>query len=237
MGTLTAGMAHEMNNPLNYIAGGLEIVEEVKPEVLKDLEPNAATDYKNGIQIIRKGFEKAKKIVDTFLTFTTKENPEKELVNLNHLIDNTLLFMRYKFPEELNIRKKYRLPGPILGYRDKLQQIFHSILDNAVTAINNNQKISDEYIDIETYMDTSSNPEMVIVDISNTGPEISKEDLSQIFDPFFTTKEPGMGTGLGLSIAYTYIKEHKGTINAENTGSGVRFRIRFPLLISTETEK
>ena len=236
LGTLTAGMAHEMNNPLNYIAGGLEMVEEVRPKIVKVLRPTEAEDYNNAIQIIKKGFEKAKKIVDAFISFTAKKNPDMELVEIDKLIDNTILFMRYKFPKELNVRKKYLIPFPVMGYKDKLQQVFHSILDNAVAAILSKKEYGNEYIDIETHLDKSDKQESVIINISNTGPEISGDNMQQIFDPFFTTKETGTGTGLGLSLAYSYVSAHKGTLTAENTGTGVRFRIRFPLTINKKID-
>jgi len=232
LGTLTAGMAHEINNPLNYISGGLAMIEEVKPGHNLDKKSELHDDFTNGIQIIRKGFEKAKKIVDALMTFTGNENPKPQWVDLHELIDNTIFFMRHKFPEELKVRKNYRFLGPVLAYKDKLQQVLLSIVDNAVAAINSMGERKNEYIDIETYRDNSDSQDYLVVKITNTGPEIPENDLPHIFDPFFTTKETGIGTGLGLTIAYAFINDHNGVLSAENTGSGVCFRIRFPVLES-----
>ena len=230
LATLTAGMAHEMNNPLNYISGGLDIIEEVQKERKKEGEPKLEGDFAKGIQIIRNGFERAKKIVDALMTFTGNENPKPEWIDLKELIDNIILFIKYKFPSKLRVRTNYRFLSPLQAYKDKLQQVLLSILDNAVAAINSKQENKDEYIDIETYRENSDSEEFLVIDITNTGPEIPEKDLPYIFDPFFTTKEAGLGTGLGLTIAYAFINDHNGVLSAENTPSGVRFRIRFPVL-------
>ncbi len=165
------------------------------------------------------------------MTFTGNDHPRLELVDLHELIDNTILFMRRRFPEQLTVRKNYRFLVPVLAYRDKLQQVLLSIVDNAVAAINSKAEKYDEYIDIETFSDILEEKEHVVIELTNTGPEIPVKDLSQIFDPFFTTKETGIETGLGLTIAYAFINDHKGLLTVENTGLGVRFRIRFPVIV------
>lgn len=230
LGTLTAGMAHEMNNPLNYISGGLEIVEDVSENINQNCVPEIRNDFTNGIQIIRKGFEKAKRIVDAFLTFTGSENPYPGKVEVHKLIDNTVLFIRHKFPKILKVRKNYQFKGSVMAYRDKLQQVFLSILDNAVAAVKTMDHKKDEYIDIGIFKDIYDTQEYLVIEISNTGPEIPVQDLPYIFDPFYTTKEVGKGTGLGLTIAYSFVNDHNGVLMAENTGTGVCFRIRFPLI-------
>ena len=120
------------------------------------------------------------------------------------------------------------------AYKDKLQQVLLSILDNAVAAIKSKQGKDNEFIEIETYRESSDLKEYLVIEITNTGPEIPEKDLPYIFDPFFTTKEAGLGTGLGLTIAYAFINDHNGVLTVENTSSGVRFRIRFPVLKSEE---
>ena len=234
LATLTAGMAHEMNNPLNYISGGLDMIEEAQNDSKKTGKPNITGDFAKGLQIIRNGYKKAKKIVDALMTFTGNEIPKPEWIDLKELIDNIILFMKPKFPAELKVNTNYRFLSPLQAYKDKLQQVLLSILDNAVAAIKSKQGKDNEFIEIETYRESSDLKEYLVIEITNTGPEIPEKDLPYIFDPFFTTKEAGLGTGLGLTIAYAFINDHNGVLTVENTSSGVRFRIRFPVLKSEE---
>lgn len=229
MGTLTQGMAHEINNPLNYISGGLEMLDEVEDQFNRDILTKA-------IGIIRQGLDKTVKIVNALLSYTGRGEGKLEEVDLHEVLDNTLLLLRHSFPPQLNIIKSYRLYEKVPVYREKIQKVVISILENAIYAINEKKEPDrEEFIRVSTFFETCFLGQCACIAITNSGPPIPEENLAKIFDPFYTTKDPGEGTGLGMAISYMLMKEHEGHISAENTDEGVTFTLRFPLQRATKT--
>ncbi len=225
LGTLTSGIAHEINNPLNFISGGSYILKNIEPEVKNILNAESKEMYSSATSMIQEGFQRASEIVQSLMSFSYKGKPVLVTADINKIIDNTLLFLGNEISPDILIRKHYLLQKEVPVYTDKIHQVLLNILDNALFAVKKNAKIRTGEISIHT--DQSN--KHAIVKISNNGQKIPEEHLRQIFDPFFTTKNPGEGTGLGLSICYSLIKEHKGTIRVENEEDAVAFVIEIPL--------
>ena len=223
IGSLTAGMAHEMNNPLNYISGGLDILEG------NDGQQPMPEERTNAIRIIRKGLERATGLVKSLLLFTHQEAAVKKDTDLHEILDNTVLFLRHTFPKGVFLYRSYDLKEKVPIYQDKVQKVIHSILENAVLAIRDKSRLSKEFIRIKTYSEDCEGGRCACIVITNSGPPISSEIFPRLYDPFFTTREAGKGTGLGLSVSYMFMKEHKGTIEAFNGKEGVTFILKFPL--------
>jgi len=221
LGTLTSGVAHEINNPLNAISGGLYMLED--PADIKSMD--------SARSMIREGFEKTHKIVKALMTFSSsyKEKPVKS--DLHEIIDNTLLFIRSRFGDNIKVHKDYRVNQTVPVFPDKLHQVLMSIIDNAIYAIQHKEQLKDEFIRICTWevKGRTAAEKRAVIEICNSGPGIPDQDLSQVFDPFFTTKDPGEGTGLGLSISYSLIQDHHGEIEVHNVPDGVCFVISLPL--------
>jgi signal transduction histidine kinase len=224
LGTLVTGVAHEINNPLNFISGGIHIMKEIKPEIEKSVSDELKESYSLATNIINEGFDRSVEIVNALMSFSIKGESRKEYLNIHAIIDNTLLFMMSTIPKDIVISKDYALKEPVPVYAEQLHQIFINILNNAVFALN-----SDRIKEKKILIRTVKNAGIAVIEIVNSGPEIPEEYLNQIFDPFFTTKDPDKGKGLGLSICYTYINEHKGKISAVNIENGVKFIIELPL--------
>lgn len=224
LGTLTAGVAHEINNPLNFISGGINIIKEIKPEIEKSISDELKESCTLATNIISEGFNRSLDIVNALMAFSIKGESKLENHNIHTIIDNTLLFMMSTIPKDIVIIKNFGLNELVPVYIEKMHQIFINILNNAIFVLNSDG-IKDKKITIKTY----KNGNNAIIEILNSGPEIPLKYLNQIFDPFFTTKDPDKGKGLGLSICYTYIKEHKGKISAGNIENGVKFIIELPL--------
>jgi signal transduction histidine kinase len=224
LGTLTAGVAHEINNPLNFISGGINIIKDIKPEIEQSIPDDLKESWTVAINIISEGLDRSVNIVNTLMTFSGIGESKLENQNIHAIIDNTLLFMMSGIRKDIVITKDYKLDELVPVYVEKMHQVFINILNNAVFALDS-EKIMGKLIAIKTFRHNHN----AVIEISNSGPEIPSEYLSRIFDPFFTTKDPNKGKGLGLSICYTYINEHKGKIRVENSGNGVRFIIELPL--------
>ncbi|HLO59872.1 MAG TPA: ATP-binding protein [Bacteroidales bacterium] len=224
LGTLVTGVAHEINNPLNFISGGIHIMKDIKPEIEKSVSDELKESYTLATNIINEGFDRSVDIVNALMSFSIKGESRKEYLNIHSIIDNTLLFMMSIIPKDIVISKEFALAVPVPVYVEKLHQIFINLFNNAVFALNSD-RIKEKMILIKTSRKDNS----AVIEISNSGPPIAEEHLSQIFDPFFTTKDPDKGKGLGLSICYTYINEHKGKISAVNIENSVKFIIELPL--------
>lgn len=218
LGILTAGVAHEINNPLNYINGGYY--------TLKDFFDNNAKllndDLNASLLFIKSGIEKAFEIVKSLNLFSHTSESIIEVCNINSIIDNCLVLLQFQYKDRIEIEKIYIKNNlNVTGNSSKLQQVVFNILLNSIQSIKKNGKIT---------IYTSVVDNTIELQFIDTGIGIKGEDLTKVTDPFFTTKNPGEGTGLGLSIAYTIIKEHKGEIefsSIENKGTTVKIMLPF----------
>jgi len=224
IGTLTAGIAHEINNPLNFISGGLNIVRELQEGIDWEGREDERQRCLVAIKMASDGLDRSIGIVKALMTFSHRGGSKKVETNLNDIIDNTLMFLSSKISDDIQIIKNYRLERQVPVFPEKMHQVIMNILDNAIFAVN--MELSrPKTITISTAIVGDN----TILSFSNTGPSIAEEHLDQLFDPFFTTKDPGQGTGLGLSICYTLVSEHGGEIRAENTRDGVNFTVSLPV--------
>jgi two-component system NtrC family sensor kinase len=223
LGTLTAGIAHEINNPLNFISGGLGIIAGAEQENNGEGEQEKEERRSKALQMAFDGLERATGIVRALMTFSHKGASKLVKADLHEIIDNTLLFLHSKLSPGIEIRKDYQLKETIPVFPEKMHQVIMNIIDNAIYAVNQNHS-GKKKITIKTQPQDGC----MLLKISNNGPPIKEDHLHQLFDPFFTTKDPGEGTGLGLSICYTLISEHQGSIRAENLNGEVAFIIQLP---------
>ena len=231
LGTLTTGISHEINNPLNYISGGLFLLEE-HSEKKGDVVITEANYMDSARSMIREGFDKVHRIVTSLLSFSGRGESKRDLYDIHTILDNTLLILKPKIAGNIELIRDYRLEKKVPVCQDKMHQVFLNIFDNAIYALdrpgacNGNKKIR-----ISTRIEEQKNGWCAVIEIYNNGGPIPDEYLNLIFDPFFTTRDPGEGVGLGLSITYTLVTEHQGKIKAVNRDDGVSFFIELPVSI------
>jgi len=224
LGTLTAGIAHEINNPLNFISGGISIITNLNEENKVNTSAEFKLQYDNAINIVLDGLNRITGIVKALMSFSYKGTPRLTVFDLNEIIDNTLLFLNCKIPKEVIIKKNYNSQLMVPIFAEKIHQVLINIFENALFEF-------DISTNIEKVITISTNEEnnKAVIKIFNTGRNIPENQIKKIFDPFFTTKDPGKGIGLGLSICYTLIQEHNGSIYAVNNSEGVCFIIELPI--------
>jgi len=218
MGTLTAGIAHEINNPLNYILGGITGLDEILKKL--KIEDETALFL---MQAIKTGTSRASKIVESLNKFTNSTAHIKEEVWLENLIETALIGIRSQMTGNIELKKQYGGNAvSIIADESNLVQVIINILSNAI------QSISDKgCITIKTIYEIDS----VCISIADTGIGISTENLPRITEPFFTTKDPGQGIGLGLAVAYNIIKEHQGALLIQSElGKGTLVKIYLPIV-------
>ncbi len=204
LGILTAGVSHEINNPLNYITGGYIGLERY----LKKHNMLNENEIAIFIEAIKEGTERAAKIVKGLNQFSNNTDKFIEDCYIHDILDNCILMLESKLRDRISVTKKY---SPVniytVGNIAALHTMFTNIIINAIQAIESKGAIT-----IES-MVKDKNASIAIAD---SGSGITDEVLPKVLDPFFTTKPAGSGTGLGLSIAHTIVQEHKGTINIES---------------------
>lgn len=219
LGVLSSGVAHELNNPLNFIKGGVNALEMQ----LQHLPDKEKIEVKPFIEIINEGVNRASVILKGLSHFSRQSELQNESCDIHKILDNCLVILGNKLKHHIELHKEYCPTAPIiLGNEGKLHQAFLNILANAEQAISGNGIIR-----IKTTIDEGN----FSVSISDTGCGISKENLLKISDPFFTTKPPGEGTGLGLSITYKIIENHGGKISVTSEQNiGTNFIVLIPLM-------
>jgi two-component system NtrC family sensor kinase len=224
IGTLTAGIAHEINNPLNFISGGLTILQEMEDQINWEGREEEKIRCHMAIKMAFDGLDRSVGIVKALMSFAHRGGSKKVKTDLQETIDTTLMFLSSKISDDIQIIKEYHLESQVAVFPEKMHQVIMNIIDNAIFAVNM-EPSRPRIITITTRMEGGR----LLLSIANTGPNIPEEHMAQLFDPFFTTKDPGQGTGLGLSICYNLVSEHGGEIEARNTAEGVIFTVTLPV--------
>ncbi len=218
LGLLSAGIAHEINNPLNFIHGGILGIESYFNDSLQE----HVETVNPLINAVHEGVKRASEIVSSLSHYSRRDDLPVINCDIQSIVDNCLVILKGQVKDSIEIIKLYSEP-PILVYGNegKLHQAIINILGNAIQSMEGQNGT----IKIET----GSDNELVWLSIADDGCGIAKNDLPKIFDPFFTTKPTGKGTGLGLSITYNIIQEHLGRIECESQGGrGTKFTIFLP---------
>ncbi len=216
LGKLSAGLAHEINNPLGMILGYTQLL-------LRYEEPD--TQRYSDLKIIEKHVRNCKAIVEDLLNFARSTETKKIESNINELLRDVLKVMEHQFEMsgiEIVADLNEELPTMTID-PEKIKQVFMNILMNAEDAIQGTGKVI-----IKSDINRQENT--VIITFTDTGCGILSDNLPHIFDPFFTTKPTGKGTGLGLSVSYGIIQDHGGNIEVESkVDQGTTFIITLPI--------
>lgn len=221
MGQLAAGVAHEINNPINGIITYIRLL-------LRKLDENKVdpVTWKKNLALVERETKRIGRLVKNLLNFSRKTEPEFRPVSLKHLIEESLPLLHDQFLiKNVNLTKKYANTIPdILGDPNQLQQVILNLILNAVQAVENEGRVN-----ITLGVEGKS---FVHLDIWDNGVGIPKEDLDKLFDPFFTTKTGKQnGVGLGLSIVKKIVSAHNGRIRIQSElDKGTAVSIRFPTL-------
>jgi PAS domain S-box-containing protein len=218
LGVLAAGVAHEINNPLNFINGGIQGLESYFNDNLIEHVENVSTL----IEAINTGVNRAAEIVRSLNRFNRQTESRSEKCDIHSIINNCLVMLKSQTKNRIEIHEHFTSDSfTIIGNEGKLHQAILNILSNAIQSIVNEGTIT---------LSTNLSDHMAVINVHDTGHGIEKENLNKIFDPFFTTKEPGKGTGLGLTISYQIIQELNGTIEIQSeAGKGTNSIISIPI--------
>ena len=250
LGQLTAGIAHEINNPINFVTSNvkplqldiddlkeiisryenIDLAADIKPQI-KEIE-----DYKKQIDLafindeivsllagISEGAKRTAEIIRSLRNFSRVDETDMKAIDVNEGLSSTLVLVRNNLPDNLTVIKELGNLPKVECMPGKINQVFMNLISNAVQAIKSKEVPAEvEFLTIKSWYEN----QQVFISIKDTGMGMTAEVKHRIFEPFFTTKEIGEGTGLGLSIVFSIIEKHKGQIEViSEEGKGTEFII------------
>ena len=249
LGMLTAGIAHEINNPINFISSGNQALEMIFEELWEKINElsydnrNSAVDMTKQVQgflnsiekgeyretiheviaNIQMGVTRTSEIINSLRTYTRNSDSDEMFISVNDSVDEALIMLKHRYKYRVDIEKDLGEVPEIRALPGKLNQVFVNILSNAFDAIEDKGvvNISTRY---------HSKKRLVEIVVEDNGKGIEKADVDKIFDPFFTTKDPGSGIGLGMYISYGIISQLGGVIKVSSKyGKGTKVVITLPV--------
>jgi signal transduction histidine kinase len=254
LGTLVAGVAHELNNPISFIYDNLGFLEKYVKALLSMIDQYEGVPLGKGVRAqidrikeelnlefvrtdldklqenFREGAERTKRIVTDLRTFSRLDEAERKMVDLHEGLESTLALLTNKLKNVVRVHRRYGDLPQVECYPGQLNQVFVNLLTNAADAIagEGDMWITTEYHEAE---------DCVRIKIEDNGQGIPEEDIPKLFDPFFTTKDVGRGTGLGLSVSYGIVERHEGRIEVESeVGKGSAFTVVLPVRMQEDGE-
>jgi len=262
LGQLTAGIAHEINNPINFVSSNItplkrdikdimEIIDFYRSTAAKEFSPESQKEAKeleeeleleyvlDEVDQLLKGMDdgarRTVEIVKGLRLFSRVDEQDVKKVDIHDGINSTLILLNSTMPTRVRIVREFGELPLVECLAGKINQVFMNIINNAVHALSDHlNTIKDPFVLIRT----KSNEDTVSIEIIDNGPGMPENVKQRIFEPFFTTKAVGKGTGLGLSIVYSIIENHKGKLEViTEEGQGTTFKITLPIYQSNESNE
>lgn len=261
LGQLTAGIAHEINNPINFVTSNvnplkrdidmvleaLTVIEEIstsdasaaeKQKKIQDYKEELDFDYltveiKHLIKGINEGANRTAEIVKGLKIFSRLDEDDLKKTDINEGLESTMVIANNLLNNKIAVIEEYDNNLPLTEcYAGKLNQVFLNIISNAVYAI---QKQFGEEMGGELLLKTTHDADNIYITIKDNGTGMDEQTQKKMFEPFFTTKDVGEGTGLGMSITYNTIKKHNGQITVNsNLGEGTEFILQIPIIFNVK---
>jgi signal transduction histidine kinase len=218
VGSLAAGIAHEIRNPLASLSGAIQVLQG---------ELDLKVDNKHLMDIVVRETDRLNSIITEFLEYARIKTAQNDRVELLPVLDETIMLLKNSRDFAADIRISHTVDRHVVIHGDaqRLRQVFWNLLINACQAMPHGGEIM---VTARPYSKVDGDSPWCEISIVDTGSGISREDRDKIFNPFFTTKTGG--TGLGLAIVYRIIEDHRGTITLDSIpGKGTKFIIRLPM--------
>jgi signal transduction histidine kinase len=222
LGTLTSGVAHELNNPLSNIYSSTQIL-------LEELDQNELAFQKKMLEGIEEQVEKARGIVKSLLEFARESEFKPVTINVRQLIDNSIKLLHNEIPANVGIEVETEDNLSVQVDPRRLSQALINLVLNGIQAMEGTSG------QLTLHARSGKDKRSVIIEVADAGCGISKENLHRIFDPFFSTKDVDRGTGLGLYVTYGIIKKHNGNLSVTSEpGVGTTFTVTLPIEKTSE---
>ncbi|HXX68797.1 MAG TPA: response regulator [Polyangiaceae bacterium] len=225
LGTLAAGVAHEINNPLAYVLLNIGYLAESLPKLFTNQDDDRVRETFVALNHARNGAERIRDIVQSLKTFSRPENDSRAPLDVIRVLDATLAMVAHEIRHRALLVKDYAPVPEVLANEARLGQVFLNLLMNAIQALRDDRVSSNEI----RVVVKASDVDRVVIEIRDNGVGIPTQVQGRIFEPFFTTKPIGIGTGLGLAICHGIVTSLDGTLTFESEpGKGTVFRVELP---------
>lgn len=225
VGTLAAGVAHEINNPLTYVVLSLRQIQLQLERRKSGLPKDHVEQISSALDYALEGAERVEAIVKDLRMFSRADDQTLNTLDPCEILDSTLRMVSTNIRHRAQLIRDYQAVPNVLGNQSRLSQVFMNLLMNAVQSLESGDTGHDE-VRVHTSTDKHGN---AVIEITDTGVGIRPEHVHRIFDPFYSTKPVGVGTGLGLSMCHKIVKSMSGEIQVVSTpGKGSTFRIVLP---------
>jgi signal transduction histidine kinase len=223
LGRMSAGIIHEINNPLNFATTGLFTLRKKAQHVA----PEERAEYSEILKDVEDGIARVKTIVSDLRSFSHHENEQVDIVPVSDLVTSSLRFLSHEYKDKVEISQNVEPGQTIRANKNKLIQVFVNIVQNALDALKEKEFPAGEKPTITIDGRSAGGKSLLI--IRDNGLGIASHVMDKIFDPFFTTKDVGQGMGLGLSICYRIVQEYDGRILVKSEpGKFCEFTLEFP---------
>ena len=222
VGQLVAGIAHEINNPINAVVNTVGPLGETVRELAEaeGAETDARQDALEMLRVIRSGVERTQRIVGALRNYARTDGEIPAEVDLHADLDESLALLAHQL-RGVAVEREYSFDGKLTAYRGQLNQAVLNLMSNAAQAL---EGVDSPCLTVRTRARSGG----VELEVQDNGPGIPDDVLPRIFDPFFTTKEVGAGTGLGLSITHGIVERHGGEIQVASEPGQTRFTLQIP---------
>lgn len=223
LGRMSAGIIHEINNPLNFATTGLFTLRKKA----KHVAPEQQQEYNEILKDVEDGVARVKNIVSDLRLFTHPNTDHLDQVDATEVVASALRFLSNEMKERVRIEQKLGPQFVVRANKNKLIHVFVNLVQNSLDALRDKPFPDGEKPTI--WIESRDEAEAAVLIIRDNGPGISREHVDKIFDPFYTTKDVGAGMGLGLSICYRIMQECKGKISVRTEpGKFCEFTLEFP---------
>jgi signal transduction histidine kinase len=223
LGRLVAGVAHEINNPVSFIATSVSPLRRRIERAAAATQPEVGRllgEAREIVDIMARGAERTTAIVQDLRTFSRLGDATRKVVDLHDALDTTLRLLEARWRERVAVHRDYGDLPPVECDPGQINQVFMNVLANACDAVGEGGNV---------WIETRSDGDDVEIVVRDDGPGMTAEVRERVFDPFFTTKDVGHGTGLGLAISHQIVTAHGGRIEVDSEpGRGAAIRIRIP---------
>jgi C4-dicarboxylate-specific signal transduction histidine kinase len=222
LGVMSAGIIHEINNPLNFATTGLFTLKKKG----KHMAPEQREEYEEILKDVEDGISRVKNIVSDLRLFTHPETDIGDEVDVQEVVTSALRFLSNELKDKVRVETKFPEHQNVRANKNKLIHVFVNLIQNSVDALQGKSFNGEQpTIWIEGRVENGTS----YLVVRDNGMGIESQHLDKIFDPFFTTKDVGQGMGLGLSICYRLIQESQGKISVRTEpGKFCEFTLEFP---------
>jgi signal transduction histidine kinase/CheY-like chemotaxis protein len=243
LGTLAASIAHEVNNPLTYMLGQLDILQETMDRLDRVLtlvpEPargdcrTLAAQMRKAMDPVRGGTERIAAITRELRTFSHSSSEERGYVDVRSAVQSVLKLVRKELEARAHLEVRLRKTAPVLGNSARLIQVIMNLVVNALQALPEERTETNKI-----RIHTRNERDTVVIEVADSGPGVPPEDRERIFEPFFTTKRVGEGTGLGLFVSRNILRDFAGKVTVDDRpGGGALFRVELPAAAAVEARE